>query len=173
MKNSKLALLSILSAIALVLGFLENTLIPDIPFLPVGAKPGLSNIVTMYVASTMGFLPAMYITIIKVLFTFLTRGATASFMSLCGGLVSTLVLCLLIRYEGKIFSFLGIGIACALMHNMGQLVGACVISGTYSLFSYGKYLLLFALVTGSVTGGMLTVLMPRLKKLHIREKLFR
>ena len=55
MKTKKLTLLSILSALALVLGFTENLLLPDIPFLPVGGKPGLSNIVTMFTASFYGF----------------------------------------------------------------------------------------------------------------------
>ena len=49
MKTNKTAFLGIMAALSLVLGFLENMLIPDIPFLPVGAKPGLSNVVTMFV----------------------------------------------------------------------------------------------------------------------------
>lgn len=170
-KINKITLLSLFSAIALVLSFLENSLVPDIPFLPVGAKPGLSNIVTMYTASLFGFGGAVYITLIKVLFAFLTRGATAAFMSFCGGFLSTVVLCLMIRYEGKTFSFIGIGIVCALCHNMGQLFCAALISGTASLISYGKYLIIFALITGFVTGSALTVIIPRLKKLKEADKI--
>ena len=55
MNTKKTAFLGMMAALALVLSFLEGMLIPDIPFLPVGAKPGLSNVVTMFVASTMGF----------------------------------------------------------------------------------------------------------------------
>lgn len=164
MNAKKVATLGIMGALALVLGFLENLLVPDIPFLPVGAKPGLSNVVTMYAASVMGLPAAMYITFIKVIFALLTRGVTASFMSLCGGVLSTLAVCIFIKYEGKIFSFLGIGIIGALMHNMGQLTGASLISGTFALLNYGKYLLIFSLITGAVTGSMLMLLMPRLKK---------
>ncbi len=158
-----------MGALALVLSFLESMLIPDIPFLPVGAKPGLSNVVTMYVASTAGFSGAIYITLIKGLFAFITRGATACFMSLCGGILSTVVLCAVLRFKGKVFSFVGIGIICAIMHNMGQLVAASVVSGTYSLINYAKYLLIFSLITGSVTGLMLTVLMPRLEKIKLYQ----
>lgn len=164
MKSKKVAFLGMMGGLALVLGFLENLLIPDIPFLPVGAKPGLSNVVTMYVASVMGFPGAVYITLIKVLFALITRGATASFMSLCGGLLSTVITCILLRWGRKSFSFWGIGIMSAVMHNMGQLFAASVVSGTFALLNYGKYLLIFSLITGSVTGVMLLLLVPRVEK---------
>lgn len=165
MKTQKLTFLGIFGGVALVLSFLESTLVPDIPFLPVGAKPGLSNIVTMYVAGTAGLAGAMYITVLKVLFVFITRGASGAFMSLCGGVLSTLAVSILIKYEGRIFSFLGIGITGALMHNLGQLAGAAIMSGTPAIFNYAKYLLLFSLVTGAVTGSVLMLLMPRIEKI--------
>ena len=165
MKTNKVALLGIFGAVALVLSFLEGMLIPDIPFLPVGAKPGLSNIITMYIAGTMGFPGAVYITMLKALFALITRGATGAFMSFSGGLLSTVAVCLLIKYQGRIFSYLGLGIVGAVMHNFGQLMAACVVSGTFALINYGKYLLIFALITGSVTGTVLLVLMPKLNKI--------
>ena len=165
MKTNKVALLGILGAVALILSFLEGMLVPDIPFLPVGAKPGLSNIITMYVAGTMGFPGAIYITMLKALFALITRGATGAFMSFSGGLLSTVSVCLLIKYQGKIFSYLGLGVIGAVMHNLGQLIAACIVSGTFALMNYGKYLLIFALVTGAVTGTMLMLLMPRLEKI--------
>lgn len=169
MNTKKTAFLGMMAALALVLSFLEGMLIPDIPFLPVGAKPGLSNVVTMFVASTMGFPGAICITFIKGVFALITRGATAAFMSLSGGILSTVVLCLVIKLKDKLFSFIGIGIICAVMHNMGQLMAAMVLSGTYSLINYAKYLLVFSLITGSVTGFMLTVLMPRVEKISAKE----
>ena len=165
MKTNKVALLGIFGAVALVLSFLEGMLIPDIPFLPVGAKPGLSNIITMYIAGTMGFPCAVYITMLKALFALITRGATGAFMSFSGGILSTVAVCLLIKYQGRLFSYLGLGIVGAVMHNSGQLVAACIVSGTFALMNYGKYLLVFALVTGAVTGSVLLVLMPRLGKI--------
>ncbi len=170
MNTKKTAFLGIMAALALVLSFLEGMLIPDIPFLPVGAKPGLSNVVTMFVASTMGFHGAICITLIKGVFALITRGATAAFMSLSGGILSTVVLCLVIKLKDKLFSFIGIGIICAVMHNMGQLMAAMAISGTYSLINYMKYLLIFSLITGSVTGFMLTVLMPRIEKITYEKQ---
>ncbi len=165
MKTNKVAFLGIFGAVALVLSFLESVLVPDIPFLPVGAKPGLSNVVTMYIASTVGFSGAVYITLLKALFALITRGATGAFMSFCGGLLSTVSVCLLIKYQGRVFSYLGLGIIGAVTHNIGQLIAACIVSGTFALINYGKYLLVFALITGSVTGTVLMLLMPRLSKI--------
>ncbi len=165
-KTQKIAFLGIMGALALVLGFVEGMLIPDIPFLPVGAKPGLSNVVTMYVVSTAGLSGGIYITLIKSVFALITRGVAASAMSLCGGLLSTVTVALLIKKRDRLFSFLGIGIAGALMHNFGQLLVACVISGTPALFGYGKYLMIFALITGAVTGSMLLFIMPGIDKIN-------
>lgn len=165
MKTNKVALLGVFGAVALVLSFLEGMLVPDVPFLPVGAKPGLSNIITMYIAGTMGLTGAMYITMLKALFALITRGMTGAFMSFCGGVLSTVSVCFLIKYRGRIFSYLGLGIVGAVMHNFGQLMAACIVSGTFTLINYGKYLLIFALITGAVTGTVLMLLMPRLSKI--------
>lgn len=167
MKSKKVALYGILGALSLVLSFFENVLIPGIPFLPPGAKLGLSNLVTMYASSTGGFVGGFYIVLIKAAFALVTRGVTAGFMSLSGGLLSCITVCLMIKKEGKVFSFFGIGVASAVMHNLGQLIASCIITGTPELLSYGKYLMIFAVITGSVTGTALLILMPRLRKLEI------
>ena len=91
MKARKTALLGILCAQAIALSFLES-LIPALPFLPPGAKPGFSNIVTMFAVLTFGLPQAMCITVFKALFALATRGATAFFMSLAGGVLSTLAM---------------------------------------------------------------------------------
>lgn len=165
MKSKKVAFYGILGALSLTLSFFESVILPEIPFLPPGAKLGLSNIVTMYASAVGSLAGGLYITLLKALFALLTRGATAGFMSLCGGFLSCITVCLLIKKEGKVFSFFGIGVASAVMHNMGQLFAACIITGTPELINYGKYLMIFALVTGSVTGVVLLLLMPRLRKI--------
>lgn len=164
MKSRKVAFFGILGALSLVLGFFESVMLPEIPFLPPGAKLGLSNIVTMYAVSVSSLTGGLYIVLLKALFAGITRGLTAGFMSLCGGLLSCITVSLMIKKEGRAFSFFGIGVASAVMHNIGQLIAACFVTGTAALMTYGKYLLVFALVTGSVTGTALLIIMPVLKK---------
>lgn len=165
MKSKKIAFFGLLGALSLVLGFFESVMLPEIPFLPPGAKLGLSNLVTMYASATAGFTGGLYIVFIKTLFALITRGTVAAFMSLCGGLASLAALCIMLKKEGSLFSFFGIGVASAVMHNLGQLAAACIVTGTAELLNYGKYLLVFALVTGSVTGTALLLIMPRLRKI--------
>lgn len=159
-----IALTGVLSAQALALSFLES-LIPAIAGFPPGAKPGFSNIVVMFAAGTLGIAQTFAITFIKALFAGLTRGFTAFFMSLSGGILSTAAALLLMRAKKNRFGYIGIGIICAVCHNIGQLCAASVISGTPKLFvSYGPFLLLAAMLTGFLTGTVLKYVMPALEK---------
>src|SRR5699024_6514019 len=90
-KSRKIAVCGLLGALALVLTLLEGML-PPIPGLPPGARPGLSNIVTMFAAGSLGLPYALAIALLKGVFAFLTRGVTAGLMSLSGGLMSTLAM---------------------------------------------------------------------------------
>ncbi|MBR6531020.1 MAG: Gx transporter family protein [Clostridia bacterium] len=168
MKNKKhtkrVALLGIMGAVALALSFLES-LIPTLPGLPPGAKPGLSNIVTMFLATYSGIADAFFITVLKAVFAGATRGATAMLMSASGGLLSTAAACVLLRSKKINIGYIGIGVICAVCHNIGQLISACLLSGTWSLvFGYGPLLLLFAVATGFVTGTVLKLVLPALNR---------
>ena len=162
--TKKIALTGVLSAQALALSFLES-LIPAVSGFPPGAKPGFSNIVVMFAAGTLGIPETIAIAFIKALFAGLTRGFTAFLMSLSGGLLSTAAALLLMRAEKVKLGYIGIGIICAVCHNIGQLCVASVISGTPRLFiSYGPFLLLAAMLTGFLTGTVLKYVMPALEK---------
>lgn len=161
----KIALTGIMCALALALSYLE-TLIPAYSGFPPGAKPGLSNIVTMFMAGGAGPLYAFFITVIKGLFAGATRGFTAMLMSLSGGILSTAAACLLFRFAKNKLGYIGISIVCAVCHNIGQLAAACIISGTASLVvGYGPLLLIFAVVTGLLTGAILKAVMPALARI--------
>ena len=164
MKARKTALLGILCAQAIALSFLEN-LIPSLPFLPPGAKPGFSNIVTMFTVLTLGLPQAMCITVFKAFFALMTRGATAFFMSLAGGVLSTLAMWAATKIKSDPFGLLGASIIAAVCHNAGQLAAAAVLTGTGAVLGYAPALLIFSLITGAVTGTVLRIVMPALEKL--------
>ncbi len=159
----KTALHGILCALALALGFLES-LLPPMPWLPPGAKPGFSNIITMFAAGSIGLPSALLIALAKGCFAFVTRGATAGLMSLSGGLLSAVVMYLLMRYASKHLGLAGISIICALTHNLGQLCAASFIAGTASIVYYAPMLAVFGIVTGALTGFILRAVMPALEK---------
>ena len=164
MKNNtyKIALFGVLSAVALTLSYLEG-LIPTVAFMPPGAKMGFSNIATMFAASSMGIVSALAITFIKALFVGITRGVTAFFMSLCGGILSTVTMYLLFKLSKKT-GYMAIGIICALVHNFGQLIVAIITAGNLSVLGYAPVLLISGTVTGAVTGTVLKAVMPALER---------
>lgn len=162
--SRKTALLGLLTAAAVTLSFLES-LLPALPFLPPGAKAGFSNIVTMFAAGFMGLLPALTVALLKSVFVLLTRGWVAFAMSVCGGLLSTLVMwwCLHCRR-----SLLITGIAGAVTHNLAQLGVAMLLTQTAGLLYYLPLLLLFAAAAGTVTGLLLKAAYPPLHTLARR-----
>ena len=164
MKNNtyKIALFGVLSAVALTLSYLEG-LIPTVAFMPPGAKMGFSNIATMFAASSMGIVSALAITFIKALFAGITRGVTAFFMSLCGGILSTVTMYLLFKFSKKT-GYMAIGIICALVHNSGQLIVAIITAGNLSVLGYAPVLLISGTITGAVTGTVLRAVMPALER---------
>lgn len=161
----KVALAGILGAEALALSWLES-LLPAFPFLPPGAKPGLSNIVTMFAVSTLNISDAFFIVLIKSAFAGITRGITAFFMSLCGGLMSLAAMVLIFRVSKKNrLGLIGTGVCCALAHNLGQLIAAAVITDTVTIAGYAPALLIFGVCTGIVTGCVFRAVSPLLIKI--------
>ncbi len=168
MKAKKIAVWGIMGALALVLTAFEGLL--AIPFLPVGAKPGFSNIITVAAAMTFGTGGAIYISVLKALFAFFTRGGAAFLLSALGGISSAFVTAALLKIKRSPFSLVGISIIGALIHNSGQLLGAFILTKTSSIFYYAIVLALFGLVCGFLTGVILNAVKPYLNKINFKEK---
>lgn len=163
--SSRIAFTGLLGALALVLGALENML-PPIPLLPPGAKLGLSNIASMYASQSLGLLPALCIALAKGVFSGITRGITAMLMSLAGGLSSTFVTWLFLRKETPFFGYCGIGVLGALTHNTAQLAVAYVLTSS-AVVVYIPWLMLFAVLSGILTGLVLKVILPLLNTISL------
>ena len=169
-KAHHVALSGLLFALAMALSFIEGSLV--IPGLLPGMKLGLANIVVMYALFFMGARQALILDVLKALFVFLVSGATAGFLSLCGGLLSLLVMWLLydccpVRPTWFILSVCG-----ALAHNIGQLLGASVILSTAISLYYAPVMLVLGLVMGMLTSVTLRALLPALGRLgyNTRER---
>lgn len=157
----KVAFCGLLAALAIVLTMFENML-PEIPLLPPGCRLGLSNIVTMFCAGTIGLPAAVCIAFLKSGFVFLTRGITAGLMSLSGGIFSTLIMWLCLKY-GR-FGMIGVGICGALAHNAAQLFMAVLLTSP-AVFSYTPFLILFSIPAGAATGTVLRFALPALNRM--------
>ena len=151
----------LLCAAALTISYLES-LIPPLVSIP-GVKPGFSNIVTMFSVSALGIPYGVAVTLFKGFFALITRGLTASVMSLSGGFLSLIAMIILLRLLKNKFGYIGIGIICALAHNLGQLAVAVVILGE-AIIGITPLLLISALISGSVTGAIFALTLPALEK---------
>lgn len=163
-KIKKTAMLGVLGALALVLSFAESMIMPQTSFLPLGAKPGLSNIVVMFATDTMGFFSGLYIVLLKAAFALVTRGGTAGLMSFSGGILSLAVIYLMLKINNKNVTLVGIGVLSSCTHNLGQVIVSCVLTGTPALMNYLPFLIIFGIGTGLVTGLVLQIVMPKIKK---------
>lgn len=164
MKKSRyIAVMGLMLALASALQFLEG-LIP-IP-LPLGVKPGLSSIVVMIVLTKLGLPSAITIAALKSGFVFITRGASAFFMSICGGLLSVAVMGAFFAITRKSRNGTGIlamSVLGGVFHNMGQLAAAALYMGTVLTFSYAPVLIIAGTITGLLTGTIFKLIESRIE----------
>ena len=145
---SAIAKLGLLTAVALVLGYVEYLLpITGIP----GVKLGLANTVLLYALYLMDVPSAILLMFLKVgLSGLLFGGVAAMLYSLAGGIVSLLVMILARRMKG--LSIVGISMLGATAHNIAQMTVACFVVETRAILAYLPVLLAAAVATGLLTG---------------------
>ncbi len=165
-KIRRMVLTGLLFAVILVLSIVENEL--QIPIPVPGVKLGLSNIVVMYSLFFLRKRDAMLLAVLKALFVFLTRGAVASLLSLCGGVFSIAIMALLLLiFKGRI-SYLAISIFGAVFHNVGQFVAISVLYTSLYLWAYLPVLLISGVIAGVATSTLLKFSLPALEKLNLK-----
>ena len=172
-KNSKahhIALSGLLFALAMALSFVEGSLV--IPGLLPGMKLGLANIVVMYALFFMGAKQALVLDVLKAFFVFLVSVWTAGFLSLCGGLLSLLVMWVLYYHFPVRPTWYILSVCGALAHNIGQLLGASVVLSSAMSLYYAPVMLVLGLVMGALTSVTLRAILPALGRLgyNTREK---
>jgi len=159
-KVSALVTDALLLGIALALSYLEAVV--PMTFLPLpGFRIGLANIAITVAAFRFGPFHALGVSLARILLVFFLFGSPTSLLfSLCG---SALVLAALFVFTRRSFgfSFLGISVACAFLHNLGQLVASVVLVGKASL-SYFPFLCVASLLFGSLNGVILNLLPPKI-----------
>ena len=93
---------------------------------------------------------AAELVLLKALFALLTRGLTAGFLSLCGGVLSFLVLWGLLHLPASPGEFI-FTVSGALAHNIGQLLGASVLLSSAMALGYAPVLLVAGLCVGALS----------------------
>ena len=149
MSTGKITRFGLLTAVALVLGYLER-FIPVAPGIP-GIKLGLANTVLLYAVYLMSSKSALMLMLCKVLLSgFLFSGLAGLVYSIAGGAVSLAAMLLLHKTPG--IGILGVSIGGAVAHNIGQVAVACIAVQTAAVLSYLPVLMISAVITGALTG---------------------
>ncbi len=155
----RLARISLLSALALIFGYIESLFPLPIP-IP-GIKLGISNVVILFAILKIGSREAFLIMLVKVLASSLLWGGMSGLIySLSGGILSTTAM---IAFK-KHFSTIGLSILGGMTHNLGQLTSAAIMLGTSSTFYYLPFLIISGLVVGAVIGTVCKLTITHLEK---------
>ena len=160
-KTNRLALSAMFVAVMMVLGYIEN-MIPVIG-IP-GIKIGLANSVLLLSLYWLGITISILLMLVKVGLSSMMFGTLYTFFySLAGGVLSLLLMIILI-YLVRGISPIGAGVAGAVAHNVGQILVAMIVFQTNKLIYYMAFLVLVAILTGTLTGTVAKMLMHYLPK---------
>ncbi len=150
--TKKLAVIAILIAQAAVLHFVESMFPNPLP-IP-GVKLGLANIITLLALILFDFKTALQIAIMRTILGSLLSGTLFGmgfFMSFSGAVSATVIMALLLR-SLKGLSFIGISVAGAVGHNIGQLIMAAFVLHFSAIFYYLPVMMFLSVPTGLITG---------------------
>lgn len=167
MKNQtkKIALLGMITSVALVLAYLEAILPPVYTAVP-GIKMGLPNIAIIFVLYRFGFKEAFTVSAIRLFIVTLLFG---NFMTLAysaaGAVLSLLIMGILKKTEK--FSCIGVSVTGAVAHNLGQIIMAIFLFETMQLGYYMIVLTVTGTVAGVLIGTGAGILLRRTEKIKI------
>lgn len=166
MRLKKLTACGLLTAVAIVLSIAEHWF-PLGAVVPVpGVKLGLANVVTLFALTRLSPRDAGAILLCRVTLTSLLLGSMTGFLfSLAGGVLSLLAMWALLHAEGRFCSLLGVSVAGAAAHNVGQVIAAVFWMGTPVVVAYLPFLLVMSVPLGLVTGLTCSVALAHMKKI--------
>ena len=165
LSTQQIAQLGLLAALVMTLSFMES-LLPPLPMLPPGFKLGISNIVVMYALFYGGFSYGIILSVLKSVFILFINGGYAFILSLCGSILSVIIMSALIKLFGEKVSYIALSVSGALCHNAAQLVVVSIITASASIFYYAPILVIAAVLCGSATAAVVRILMPLISKIE-------
>ncbi len=140
------AMLGMCTALAMILSYLELLIPPIYAGIP-GIKMGLANIVIVFLLYRTSLAATAAVSLVRILLVATLFGnAMALAYSVAGALLSLAVMAMLKR--AGFLSAVGVSVAGAVFHNIGQILMAMLLLGTAEL---GYYLIILT-VTGTLSG---------------------
>ena len=145
------------SAFAILAAYVE-TFIPTIG-IP-GAKLGLANIAVVLALYILDAESAIIVNVVRIVIVGLLFGSLISIsFALAGAFLSLTVMIVLKKFFN--FSIITVSIFGGFFHNVGQIIVAKILVGSYSILYYLPVLLIIGIVTGLIIGLLARVLYER------------
>jgi heptaprenyl diphosphate synthase len=148
-----------LAALAIGLHLIESIVPSPLP----GVKPGLANIVTLFVLYRFDFATAVWVSLLRVFASSMLLGQFLSptfVLSLSGAIASLLVLAIAIKLPGKWFGPVSLSIFAAFAHIAGQLIVVRLwliphAGVAYLIPIFAAAALVFGIINGVITAKLL------------------
>ncbi len=165
--GKRTAYFGVLAALAIIFGYIEAIFPFHIGIQ--GVKLGIANLVIVIVLYKMGNQAAFAVSIVRIVVSgFLFSNAFSILYSIAGSILS-LVVMIILKKKGW-FSVYGVSVAGGVMHNIGQLLMAALVTQTVSIFYYVPVLLVAGMVAGLVIGILSGEMLKRLETVDMSLK---
>lgn len=147
--------------LAMILSFVESQ-IPALVAVP-GIKVGLPNLVIVFMLYRIGFKEAATVSIIRIILVSILFGnlQTMTF-SIAGAALSLIGMLLLKKLDW--FSCITVSIVGGILHNVGQIIAACIWTQTAAIAYYLPVLLISGVTAGAIIGFVSGLLVQKSKK---------
>lgn len=161
-KTKKLALMALLTAMALTIFMIESQLPPPVP-IP-GIKLGLANIITLTAMLLLGRREAGAVLAVRIIMASVFSGSVSSLLySGAGGVLAYAVMCLTVGLFSEKQLWIVSALA-GLAHNAGQLIACVLIVQTPGVLVYAPILAAAGVISGCFTGFATMYLLRALRK---------
>ena len=150
MKTKKLALLGLLSAIALTI-FMVEAQIPALVPIP-GVKMGLANIVTVFAVFSLGPKEGAAVLFVRIFLGAVFAGNFSTIFYSAAGGACAIAVTILLKKILTVRQLWVAGCLGAIAHSIGQMAMAILISGTPGLAVYLPVMIVCSIITGTFTG---------------------
>jgi len=165
-RNQRLVYIALLAAQAVIISLLERAIPSPFTFAP-GAKLGLANIITCIALFTLPLKDTVTIITIRLILATFINGTLSTFLySASGSILSFIGMYLVYKLGPKRVSLIGISTTGGVLHNLGQLLMASWITGTWTVLLYLPILAFVGILSGIAIGIAANYLLTHIRSLR-------
>lgn len=162
LRSKHVAFLGLMVALGLLFGYVESMFV--IPIRVPGIRIGFSNIITVVTLYLMGPVSSFIVSITRVILSGVLFGNGISIIyALTGATVSYAGMFAV--YKINRFSAVGVSVVGGVLHNVGQIIVAMIITESVNVIYYIPVLIVVGTLAGCVVGVVSDILIKRLAQL--------